>query len=160
MLPDYRPCWSRSRPGSGDKSGFEETIGDAVEVKNLDKPDERQDFPNGHSDIVSLRGLTFAISTFEPGWRWSEHVAPITHTKSCMVHHNGYCVSGRARVRMDDGSEFDMGPGDVFVIPPGHDAWVVGDEPLVLHGFVGSAALYADADKKDKGGSRRGFLRR
>jgi quercetin dioxygenase-like cupin family protein len=148
------PVLCSSWPGFGEKLGVEETNGEAMEVKNVGKPDERQEFPSGHTDVVSLRGLTFAVATYQPGWRWSEHVKAIAKTDSCAIHHNGYCVSGRARVRMDDGSEFDMGPGDVFVIPPGHDAWVVGDEPLVLHGFVGSAAVYAEAGAQGKRGSR------
>jgi mannose-6-phosphate isomerase-like protein (cupin superfamily) len=127
-----------------------------MEVKNVDKPDERREFPSGHSDVLSLRGLTFAVATYEPGWRWSEHVAPIAGTRSCQIHHSGFCVRGRSHVRMDDGSENDIGPGDVFVIPPGHDAWVVGDEPLVLYGFVGGAAQYAEAGAPGKRGSRRG----
>ncbi|MBV9092406.1 MAG: cupin domain-containing protein [Streptosporangiaceae bacterium] len=132
-----------------------------MDVKNIDNPDERREFPNGHSDVLYLAGLTFAVSTYEPGWRWSEHVAKIAGTKSCQIHHNGFCMRGRARVRMDDdGSEHDFGPGDVFVIPPGHDAWVLGDEPLVLYGFTGSAALYAEAKAGGKQGSRRGFRRK
>jgi len=117
-----------------------------MEVKNLDKPDERREFPNGHTDVLNLPGLTFAVATYEPGWRWSEHIAQIAGTKSCQLHHNAFVMSGRARVRMDgDGSEHDIGPGDIVVIPPGHDAWVVGDQPLVLYGFTGSAPLYAEA---------------
>ncbi len=131
-----------------------------MEVKNLDKPDERLEFPSGHTDVLSLRGLTFAVATYEPGWRWSEHVAQIAGTRTCQIHHNGFVLSGRARVRMDaDGSEHDLGPGDVFVIPPGHDAWVVGDEPLVMYGFTGSAAQYAGAAAGGKQ-SRRGIRRK
>ena len=80
------------------------------------------------------------MGTFEPGWRWSESVGPIAGTKSCEVHHNGYCVQGRMRVRMDDGAEQEVGPGDVFVLPPGHDAWVVGEEPCVVYDFAGQMA--------------------
>src|SRR5689334_1952738 len=105
------------------------------EVKTLDKPDERRDFPRGHLEAVHMSGLDFAVGTFEPGWRWSESVGPIAGTASCQVHHNGYCVSGRMQVRMDDGGEREVGPGDVFVIPPGHDAWTVGDEPCVVYDF-------------------------
>jgi len=131
-----------------------------MEVKNLDKPDEHREFPHGHTEVLSLPGLTFAVATFEPGWQWSKDVAQIAGTKSCLVHHNGFVMSGRARVRMDaDGSEHDMGPGDVVVIPPGHDAWVVGDEPLVLYGFTGTAALYAEV-KEGKKQPRRGLRRK
>jgi mannose-6-phosphate isomerase-like protein (cupin superfamily) len=131
-----------------------------MEVKNLDKPDEHREFPHGHTEVLSLPGLTFAVATFEPGWQWSKDVAQIAGTKSCLVHHNGFVMSGRARVRMDDdGSEHDIGPGDVVVIPPGHDAWVVGDEPLVLYGFTGTAALYGEA-KAGKKQPRRGLRRK
>ncbi len=93
-----------------------------------------------------MTGLDFAVATFEPGWRWSESIAPIAGTESCTVHHNGYVVSGRMQVRMDDGGESEVGPGDVFVIPPGHDAWVVGDEQCVVYDFAGTMAKeYAKA---------------
>ncbi|MGP3926563.1 cupin domain-containing protein [Streptomyces sp. 8N616] len=111
-----------------------------LEVKTIDKPDERRDFPRGHLEALHLTGLDFAVATFEPGWRWSESVAPIAGTKSCQVHHNGFIVHGRMRVRMDDGQESEVGPGDVFVASPGHDAWVVGDEPVVAYDFAGQTA--------------------
>ncbi|GAA2404921.1 cupin domain-containing protein [Nonomuraea africana] len=114
-----------------------------IEVKSIDKPDERRDFPNGHLDVCSLSGLSFGVATFEPGWRWSESVKPIAGTESCEVHHNGFVVSGRMRIRMNDGAEAEVGPGDVFVCTPGHDAWVVGDEQVVLYDFAGGAAEYA-----------------
>ena len=114
-----------------------------IEVKTIDKPDERRDFPRGHLELLNLAGLDFAIATFEPGWRWSDSVAPIAGTSSCEIHHNGYCVSGRLRVRMNDGSEAEIGPGDVFVITPGHDAWVVGDEPFIGHDFSSNMTEYA-----------------
>ncbi|MFI7418487.1 cupin domain-containing protein [Nonomuraea sp. NPDC049684] len=116
-----------------------------IEVKSIDKPDERRDFPKGHLEICELSGLTFGVATFEPGWRWSESVRPIAGTSSCQVHHNGFVVSGRMRLRMDDGTEAEAGPGEVFVCPPGHDAWVVGDEQVVLYDFAGGAAGYAKA---------------
>jgi mannose-6-phosphate isomerase-like protein (cupin superfamily) len=116
-----------------------------IEVKNVDKPDERRDFPYGHLEILSLSGLSFGVATFGPGWRWSESVQPIAGTDSCQVHHNGLCVRGRLHVRMDDGSEADIGEGDVFVIPAGHDAWVSGDEEFVAYDFAGGAAEYARA---------------
>ena len=131
-----------------------------MEVKNIGNPDERLEFPKGHTEVVRLRGLTYAVATYEPGWHWSEHIAQIAGTKTCQIHHNGRVVSGRARVRMDkDGSEYDIGPGDVFVIPAGHDAWVVGDEPLVLYGFTGSMTQYVEATAGKKR-PRRGLRRR
>ncbi|AZP21899.1 cupin domain-containing protein [Streptomyces aquilus] len=111
-----------------------------LETKTLDKPDERRDFPRGHLEAVHLTGLDFAVGTFEPGWRWSESVAPLAGTTSCEVHHNGYVVQGRMHVVMDGGGETEVGPGDVFVISPGHDAWVVGDEQCVVYDFAGSMA--------------------
>ena len=116
-----------------------------IEVKSVDKPDERRDFPHGHLEVLNLPGLTFGIATFEPGWRWSESVRPIAGTDSCQVHHNGLCVRGRMHVQMDDGSEAAIAAGDVFVIPAGHDAWAEGDETLVLYDVAGGAAEYAKA---------------
>ena len=113
-----------------------------LDVKSTDKPDERRDFPRGHLEVLSLPGLVFGVVTFEPGWKWSESFRPIAGTDTCQVHHNGYCVSGRMHVLMDDGAEADVGPGDVFVISPGHDAGIVGDEPFVAYDF---AADYAKA---------------
>ncbi|MFI8191777.1 cupin domain-containing protein [Streptomyces sp. NPDC085946] len=118
-----------------------------LEVKTLDKPDERRDFPRGHLEAVHMTGLDFAVATFEPGWRWSESVKPIAGTDSCQIHHNCYLAEGRLCIRMDSGEEREVGPGEVFVCPPGHDAWVVGDEPVVCYDFAGQMAQeYAKAD--------------
>ncbi|MFI7455606.1 cupin domain-containing protein [Nonomuraea sp. NPDC049714] len=116
-----------------------------IEVKSIDKPDERRDFPMGHLDVCELSGLHFGVATFEPGWRWSESVKPIAGTESCEVHHNGMVVKGRLHIRMNDGTEAEIGPGEVFVAPPGHDAWVVGDEAALVFDFAGGAAEYAKA---------------
>jgi hypothetical protein len=116
-----------------------------IEVKSTRKPDERRDFPHGHLEIVHLTGLAFGVATFEPGWRWSESVGPLAGTSSCQVRHNGFCVQGQMRVRMDDGSEAEITQGDVFVIPAGHDAWVTGNEAFVAHDFAGGMAEYARA---------------
>ena len=110
--------------------------------KNLNQPDETRPFPKGKIDVVNVGDLVFGKATFEPGWKWSECVKPIVGTKSCMVNHNGYVVSGRMHIKMDDGGDIDIGPGDVFVCPPGHDAWTVGNEPCVAYDFTG-AAMYA-----------------
>lgn len=98
-----------------------------LEVKTVEKPDERRDFPRGHLEALHhLTGPDFAAATSEPGRRWSESVGPIAKTDSCRTHHNGYVVRGRLRLRlrlrMDDGREAEAGPGDVFACPPGHDA--------------------------------------
>ncbi|MGW3570960.1 cupin domain-containing protein [Streptomyces sp. NPDC000941] len=117
-----------------------------LEVKTIDKPDERRDFPRGHIEALHLTGLDFAVGTFEPGWRWRESVQPIVGTESCEVPHRGIMTQGRMRVRMDDGAESEIGPGDVYVVPPGHEAWVVGDEPAVLYDVAGEMATdYAKA---------------
>ena len=109
-----------------------------LEVKSLDDADETRPFVDkGHVEIVNLAGGFVGRGTFEPGWRWSEHVKPIAGTDSCQAAHLGYCISGRMVVQMDDGSQVEVGPGDVIVIPPGHDAWVVGDEPCVQVDFTG-----------------------
>lgn len=116
-----------------------------IEVKSTDKADERRDFPHGHLEVLALSGLSFGVATFEPGWRWSESIRPIAGTDSCQVHHNCYVARGRMHLRMDDGSEAEVGPGDVFVLPAGHDAWTIGDEACVLYDFAGGAADYAKA---------------
>ena len=110
--------------------------------KNLGTPDETRPFPKGKIEVVKVGDLTFGKATFEPGWKWSECVKPIAGTKSCQVSHNSYVVSGRMRIRMDDGTETEVGPGDVFVCSPGHDAWIVGKEACVAYDFSG-AAIYA-----------------
>jgi uncharacterized cupin superfamily protein len=105
----------------------------AVESQNIDSPHETRPFhAHGHMDVVTLGDFTLGKGTFEPGWRWSEDVKPIAGTASCEVLHTGICLSGRMTVRMDDGTESSVGPGDVVRIEPGHDAWVVGDEACVL----------------------------
>jgi hypothetical protein len=109
----------------------------AMQWKSLNTPDERRTFPNGTLELVTLGGITFGRGTFQPGWRWSESVKPLVKTASCEAPHTQYHVSGRLRVRMDDGSEREFGPGDVSVLPPGHDAWVVGSEPVVVIDVTG-----------------------
>lgn len=107
--------------------------------KNINAPDETRIFPKGRMDVMKLGDLTFGRAVFEAGWKWSECVKPIAGTSSCMVHHNGYVVSGRMHIKMDDGTETDVGPGDVFVCPPGHDAWIVGSESCEVYDFSGAA---------------------
>ena len=107
-----------------------------LEVKNFDSPDETRPFEGkGQAEVVELGGHTVGKATFEPGWKWSENVKPIAGTDSCQVSHLGYVMSGRMRIFMDDGSESEVGPGDVMAIPPGHDADVPGDEPCVVLDF-------------------------
>lgn len=103
-----------------------------MQTKNLSRPDETREFPQGRLELVTLGGITFGRGTFQPGWKWSESVKPIAKTTSCEAPHLQYHVSGRLAVVMDDGSKAEYGPGDVSLLPPGHDAWVVGNEPVVV----------------------------
>jgi hypothetical protein len=100
--------------------------------KNLSKPDERRTFDKGQVETVALGGVTFGRATLQPGWKWSTCVKPLAKTQSCQAHHLQYHVSGRLPVVMDDGSEDEFGTGEISYLPPGHDAWVVGHEPVVV----------------------------
>jgi uncharacterized cupin superfamily protein len=107
-----------------------------TEVKNFDSPDETRQFEgNGQAKVVQLAGHAVAEGTFEPGWKWSENVKPIAGTDSCQVAHFGYVLSGSMRIFMDDGTEAEVKAGDVFAIPPGHDAEVPGPEACVMVDF-------------------------
>jgi len=110
-----------------------------VQKRNLLEPDEHRMFEKGQVELVTLGGITFGRATLLPGWKWSTCVKPLVKTKSCESSHLQYHVSGRLRVRMDDGTEAEFGPGDVSLIPPGHDGWVVGDEPAVVIDISGMA---------------------
>lgn len=114
-----------------------------LEVKGLGSPDERRDMEHGLLEVVNLPGATIARATFQPGWKWSSDVAPLVGTTSCQVDHTSYIVSGRFQVRMDDGRELVLGPGDAHVVAAGHDAWVVGDEPVVAIDFTPTVAAQA-----------------
>jgi hypothetical protein len=103
-----------------------------MQKKSLSLPDETRRFDNGQVQLVSLGGVTFGRATLLPGWKWSTCLKPVAKTKSCEAAHLQYHVSGRLRVVMDDGAEAEFGPGDVSFIPPGHDAWVVGNEPVII----------------------------
>jgi hypothetical protein len=113
------------------------TVAQMAERVNFDKPDEVREFPNGRVDIVKIGGATVGRARLEPGWRWSSSVKPIAGTTSCQSAHFQYHVSGVLMVKMDDGTEVECRPGDVSLLPPGHDAWVVGDEPAVIVDFQG-----------------------
>ncbi len=107
-----------------------------MEIKSFDSPDETRPFEGkGQAEVLKIGGQAVGKATFEPGWKWSENVKPIAGTDSCQVSHLGYVISGRMRVFMDDGSEGEVGPGDVMAIPPGHDAEIVGDEACVVLDF-------------------------
>jgi hypothetical protein len=108
-----------------------------AKVKKLGKPDEVRKFEKGRLDLVKFSGGTVGRAVFEPGWKWSKHVKPIAKTKSCEAPHFQYHVTGVLHVKMDDGTEFDVGPGEVSMLPSGHDAWVVGVEPVTVIDFQG-----------------------
>ncbi len=108
------------------------------ETKNFDDPDEVRTFPHGRAEIVSIGGGEVGRFTVEPGWRWSEHIKPLTGTDLCEAPHFQVVLQGRIAVRMADGTELELGPGDVNLLPPGHDAWVVGDDPAVVVDWGGA----------------------
>jgi hypothetical protein len=114
-----------------------------LEVTNMDSPDERIAHEHGVLEVANLPGATIIRAVFQPGWRWSTDVRPLVGTESCQVAHTGYIVSGRFHVRMDDGREHDFGPGDAHVVAPGHDSWVVGDEPCVVIDFAATSSAAA-----------------
>src|SRR5260370_6720652 len=111
-----------------------------VILKRFEEPDEIRTFEKGRFELVRLGGMTIGRATYEPGWKWSEHVGREVGAKSCAVEHVGMVLSGRATAAMDDGRVIEMKAGDVFYIAPGHDRWVVGDEPYVSSHLMGGEA--------------------
>ena len=109
------------------------------------KPSEVREFPNGRAEILFIGDAEVGRLTFEPGWRWSNDVKPIAGTHSCEAPHFQYHLAGHLAIRMDDGTEFIAKTGDVTSLPSGHDAWVVGDEPVVVVDWYG-ASNYAKQD--------------
>jgi hypothetical protein len=105
---------------------------DILSKRSFSSPDETRRFGHGWTDVVEMGGMALGMAVFEPGWKWSNDVKPLVETESCQVRHVGYFVSGRLHTVLDDGTEMDFGPGDVALIPAGHDAWTVGDEPAVF----------------------------
>lgn len=123
----------------------------AIDVKRFASADETRKFKaHGQLDLLTFEDMTVGCARFEPGWRWSEDVKPVAGTKSCEVEHFVYVISGRMRVRMDDGKEADLKPGDMAHIEPGHDGWVVGTEPCVCIDFLGAATYAQDAAKRQR----------
>jgi class 3 adenylate cyclase len=106
-------------------------------------------FPHGQIDVVELDDVVVGRMTYEPGWRWSTDIKPVAGTELCAYHHLGVTLSGRLRVETPDGTELEIGPGDVFEIPPGHDAWVVGDEPWVSVDFEAMRSYGRGPDARD-----------
>jgi quercetin dioxygenase-like cupin family protein len=111
--------------------------------KNLGNPDVTRDCGHGTMDIVTLGETTLTRVTLKPGWKWSEHVRPMANTESCQASHTQYVIGGRLTVAMDDGSTMELKPGDFACIPPGHDAWVAGNEPFVAIDFSPDMKQYA-----------------
>ena len=109
-----------------------------VVLKRFEHPDEVREFAKGRFEVVRLGGMTIGRATYQPGWRWATDVGAAMGKTSCDVEHVGMVVSGCATAAMDDGSVIEMRAGDVFYISPGHDSWVVGDEPYVSLHFLGS----------------------
>lgn len=108
-----------------------------VELKHFNHPDEVREFPHGRLELVKIGDATVGRAFLEPGWRWATSLQPLAKTKSCEAAHFQYHLSGVLRVRMDDGTEYDCRAGDVSCLPAGHDAWVVGDEPVIVVDFQG-----------------------
>lgn len=108
-----------------------------AEWKNFGKADEVREFPKGKLELIKIGGATIGRAIFEPGWKWSTSLQPLAKTHSCEAPHFQYHVSGVLRVKMDDGSEFDLKAGDVSLLPSGHDAWTIGNEPAVVVDFQG-----------------------
>lgn len=119
-----------------------------LEVKNFRNPDEVRTFELGKVELLEIGGRTIGRATFQPGWKWSLSVGPIVKSRSCQAPHFQYHVSGTLRVLMDDGTEKDLKPGDISFLPTGHDAWVIGEEPVVVVDFQGMVDYAKEPGKK------------
>ncbi|KAG0042301.1 hypothetical protein BGZ83_000615 [Gryganskiella cystojenkinii] len=113
-------------------------MGKTSEHKDFGKPDEVREFGRGRIELLKIGGCDIGRLVLQPGWRWSEHVKPIAGTELCEASHFQYHLSGVLHIQMADGTEFDAGPGHVIALPAGHDAWVVGDEPVVVVDWCGA----------------------
>jgi mannose-6-phosphate isomerase-like protein (cupin superfamily) len=118
--------------------------------KNFSSPDVVRRCGHGKLELATIEDSTLARVTLQPGWKWSESVQPMANTESCLVHHSQYVISGRLKVAMDDGSQTELEPGDFASIPPGHDAWVVGNEPFVCIDFSPDMKQYAQASHEGR----------
>jgi class 3 adenylate cyclase len=119
-----------------------------LQRKRFSEPAEVREFPRGRVDVVELDDVVVGRMSYEPGWRWSVDVKPVVGTDRCQNHHVGVTLSGRFRVEMVDGTELEVGPGDIFEFPPGHDGWVVGDEPWVSVDFAGMRNYGRTAERR------------
>src|SRR3954453_20262053 len=123
-----------------------------VQKKSLDSPDETRDFGEGQMQIATVADFKVARLLLPPGWKWSETVKPLAQTDSGKVRPTGYVISGQMKVVMDDRSETDLGPGDAYVIEPGHDAWIVGSEPFVgVDVSSEMVEVFAKEEEEEKG---------
>lgn len=111
----------------------------SAEQRTFTDPDETRTFERGAVDLVKIGGAEIGRLTLQPGWRWSDHVKPIAQTDLCEAPHFQYHVAGRLRIQMSDGTELTAVPGDVTALPSGHDAWVEGDEPVVVIDWWGAS---------------------
>jgi TusA-related sulfurtransferase len=105
---------------------------------NLNEPDETKETPKGKLQLVTIGGFTLGLRTLEPGWKWSTSMRPVAKTESCEIRHIGYVISGRMGFLMNDETELEVGPGEAFDVHPGHDAWTVGDAPVVFIDMIGA----------------------
>ena len=119
-----------------------------LEVKDFSNPEEVRTFDKGKLELIKVGGALIGRATLQPGWKWSESVKPIAKTESCEAPHFQYHASGTIRIKMDDGTERDVKAGEVSLVPTGHDAWVIGDEPVVLIDFQGMADYAKEVAKK------------
>ena len=150
-----RPGCAVRTGGPGSREGASLSLGTSyigglasdVILKRFENPDETRRFEKGKFELVQIGDMTIGRATYDPGWKWSEHVGKATGATRCYVEHVGVVLAGCAAAAMDDGRVFELHAGDVFYIPPGHDSWVVGDEAYVSLHFMG-AADYAREHKK------------
>ena len=119
------------------KPVIQKFFGDKAEVKSFVKPEEVREFPKGKVELVKIAGANIGRATFEPGWKWSSSVQPLVKTKSCEAPHFQYHISGVLKIKMDDGTILECKAGDISYLPMGHDAWVEGNEPVVVVDFHG-----------------------
>ena len=130
------------------KKGAEIAILPAAKV-NFGDPDETKVTPKAKLQLVIVDGFALGLRTLEPGWRWSTHMSPLAKTLSCQVRHLGYMVSGRMGFLMDDGTELEVGPNDVFDVRPGHDTWTIGESPAVFVDMIGAVESQKSAHADD-----------
>ena len=115
-----------------------------IEIRRFEQADETRTFEHGAFELVTIGGVTIGRASYEPGWVWSEHVGKPVGEELCQAEHVGLVVSGRTGVKMADGTEAELTPGDVFAIGPGHDSWVIGDEPYVSLHLLGASEYAKD----------------